>query len=70
MGSIPLHIRFNKIDGFIKNYDGIRYLVLSGGYYDEIFDRIKYLISKKVVLQIELIIILQEPELINTILYL
>ena len=70
MGSIPLHIRFDKIDGFIKNYDGIRYLVLSGSYYDEIFDRIKYLISKKVVLQIELIIILQEPELTNTILYL
>ena len=25
MGSIPFRIRFNKIDGFIKIYDGIRY---------------------------------------------
>ena len=28
MGSISLRIRFNEIDGFIKVYDGIRYLVL------------------------------------------
>ena len=28
MGKKPLHIRFDKIDGFIKIYDGIRYLVL------------------------------------------
>ena len=28
MGSIPLHIRFDKIDGFTKIYDGIRYLVI------------------------------------------
>ena len=26
----PLHIRFKKMDGFIKNYDEIRYLVLFG----------------------------------------
>ena len=30
MGTKPLHIRFEKIDGFIKIYDGIRYLVLFG----------------------------------------
>ena len=28
MGAISLRIRFNKIDGFIKIYDGTRYLVL------------------------------------------
>ena len=28
MGGKPLHIRSNKIDGFIKIYDGNRYLVL------------------------------------------
>ena len=28
MGSISLPIRFTEIDGFIKVYDGIRYLVL------------------------------------------
>ena len=25
MGSIPMRIRFDKIDGFFKIYDGIRY---------------------------------------------
>ena len=45
MGSIPLFIMFDEIDGFIKIYDGIRYLVLLyGGFYDEIHDRINYLI--------------------------
>ena len=28
MGAEPLRICFDKIDGFIKIYDGIRYLVL------------------------------------------
>ena len=28
MGAKPLHIRFDKIDGFSKIYDAIRYLVL------------------------------------------
>ena len=41
MGSIPLRIRFDKIDGFIKIYDGIRYLVLFSYLYDEICNRIK-----------------------------
>ena len=31
IGSISFHIRFDEIDGFIKIYDGIRYLVLFGG---------------------------------------
>ena len=49
MGSKPLHIWFDKVDGFIKIYDGIRYLVLLGhSWYDEICDdNNKYLISKK-----------------------
>ena len=48
MGSITLSIRFNEIDGFIKIYDGIRYLVLlSNSWYDKICDRTKYLICKK-----------------------
>ena len=47
MGSMSLRIRFDKIDGFIKIYDGIRYLVLLSYSYDEIFNRIKYLISEK-----------------------
>ena len=69
MGSIPLRIRFDEIDGFIKIYGGIRFLVLVGHrWYDEICDRIKYLISEKMVLQVVLIIILQEPELIYIVL--
>ena len=48
MGSISLRIGFHEIDGFIKIYDEIRYLVLFGSWwYDEIYDRIKYLISEK-----------------------
>ena len=48
MGSIPLRFRFNEIDRLIKIYDGIRYLVLfDENFYDRIYDRIKYLISKK-----------------------
>ena len=44
----PLLIKFDKIEGFIKIYDSIRYLVLfSYWWYDEIFDNIKYLTSKK-----------------------
>ena len=31
IGPKPLHIRFDKIDGFIRVYDGTRYLVLFGG---------------------------------------
>ena len=40
MGSIPLRIRFDEIDGFIKVYDGIRYLVsFSNSWYDTICDK-------------------------------
>ena len=48
MGSKPLRIGFDKIDRFIKIYNGIRYLVLLGNsWYDEICDSIKYLINEK-----------------------
>ena len=48
MGAKPLHIRFDKIDGFIKIHDRIRYLVLFDYIYcDEICDKIKQLISEK-----------------------
>ena len=30
-GAKPFRIRFNKVDGFIRIYDGTRYLVLLGG---------------------------------------
>ena len=43
---------FHKIDGFIRVYDGSRYLVLFAlEEYDDIYNRIKYLILlvKKVI---------------------
>ena len=44
-----MRIRLDKIDGFIKIYDGIRYLVLFDyGWCDQICNRIKYLISEKI----------------------
>ena len=42
----PLHIRFDKKDGFIRVYDGTRYLVLLGGEKkDFIQNRIRYLMD-------------------------
>ena len=39
-------IRFDKIDGFIRVYDGTRYL-LGFEKYDAIYNRIRYIISPK-----------------------
>ena len=47
-GSKPMCIRFDKIDEYIRGYDGIRYLTLFGTEkYDAIYNRIRYLISQK-----------------------
>ena len=46
--SKSLRIRFDKIDGFIKIYDGTRYLTLFGSEkYDAIYNTIRHLISLK-----------------------
>ena len=42
----PLDIRFYKEDGFIRVYDGTRYLLLFGGE-NMIYNRIRYLIGVK-----------------------
>ena len=48
IGAKPLRIRFDKIDGLIRIYDGTRYLRLFGsGKYDAIYNRTRYLISLK-----------------------
>ena len=48
IGAKPLPIRFDKIDGFIRVYNGTRYLVLFGlEKYNAIYNRIRYLISQK-----------------------
>ena len=46
--SNSLRIRFDKIDRFIRIYDGTRYLILFGSErYDSIYDNIRYLMSVK-----------------------
>ena len=41
-----LHIRLYKIDGFIRVYDGTRYLLLFGPKkFDDIYDRTRYLVG-------------------------
>ena len=45
IGLKPLRIRFDKINGLIRIYHGIRYLTLFGSEkYDAIYDKIGYLI--------------------------
>ena len=50
IGAKPLHIRLDKMDGFIRVFDGTRYLVLfEGEQYDFIhYNRIRYLIGVKI----------------------
>ena len=48
IGSRPLRIRFNKIDGFIRVYDGTRYLVsFTSEKYNSINNSIRYSINVK-----------------------
>ena len=43
-----MRIWFEKLDGFIKNYDGIKYLILfASERYNASYDRINYLVSRK-----------------------
>ena len=48
IGTKPLRTRFDVADGFIRVYDGTRYLVLfCPEKYDVSYNRIRYLISQK-----------------------
>ena len=48
LGSKLLRVRFNKIDGFLRIYDGTRYLTLfATEKYDVIYDKIRHIISLK-----------------------
>ena len=64
MVSKRLRIWFEKINGFIKIYDGIRYLALLVHISND------DICEKKFILQIVLIIIWQESKLIDIVLYL
>ena len=71
IGSKPLRIRFDKIDGITRIYDGARYLRLFGTKkYDAIYDRIRYLTSLKKVSPIFFLTILRKSKFIYKILYL
>ena len=49
IGARPLRIRFDKIDKFIRVFDGIRYLLsFEGEKYDFIYNRIRYFIGVKI----------------------
>ena len=64
MGSIPLRIRFDKMDGFIKICNGIKsLLMLAHNGFMKFLIVLNTLQVKKVVLKIVLIIILEESEL-------
>ena len=66
-----LRIRFSKIDGLIRIYDGNRYLTLLGSEkYDAIYNRIRYLISLKSGITYIFLTITQKSKLILRILYL
>ena len=48
IGAKPLHISFNKVDRFIRVFDGTRYLILFGPeIYDAIINSIRYLLGVK-----------------------
>ena len=48
IGAKPLRIRFDKVDGYIRVYDGSRDLALFGPEkYDVIYNRTRYHKSKK-----------------------
>ena len=69
IGSKPLRIRFDKIDGFIRIYDRTRYLTLFGSEkYDPIYERIRYLISLKSGITCIFFTLLQKSNLILMIL--
>ena len=48
IGAKPVRIMLDKVNGFIRDYDGTKCLVLfAPEKYDAIFDRIRYLIGLK-----------------------
>ena len=61
MGTKTWRIRLDKIDRYIKICDGTTYLVLiCHGRYEAIYDRIKFLSMKNVILPIVLVIIFRD----------
>ena len=56
-----LRIKFNELDGFFRDYDGIRYLTFfDSEKHDAIYNRIRYLISQKSGITYVFLIIMQK----------
>ena len=71
IGVKPLRIRFNKVNGFIRVYDGTKYLVLFGDEkYYFIYSRIRHLMGIKSVVTYVISHNYEKSKLIHTILYL
>ena len=72
IGAKSLRIRFDKIDRFIRIYDGTRYLTLFGSEkYDAIYNRIRYLLSlKSNITYVFFMFFFQKSKLILLIIYL
>ena len=65
----PLRVRFDKIDEFVRIYDGTSYLVFfAPEKYDAIYSRIRYLISLKITITYVFPTIMRNPKLILMIL--
>ena len=63
LGGKPLRIMFEKVNGFIRDYDGTKYLVLfDSEKYDAIYDRIRYLKTSKAILHMFFLIIRQKSK--------
>ena len=59
-----MRVRFDKVDGFIRVYDGTRYSALfSPEKYDVIYDRIRYLLCQKSAIAYVFLIIMQASKL-------
>ena len=69
IGSKPLCIKLDKIDGLLRSFDGTRYLTLFGTeVYDAIYNRIGYLISLESSITYVFLTILRKLKLIAMIL--
>ena len=56
-----LRIKFDELDGFFRDYDGIRYLTFfDSEKHDAIYNRIRYLISQKSGITYVFLIIMQK----------
>ena len=71
-GEKPLSLIFDKINGYIRKYDGTKYVGLfySGKTFKRIFYRIRYLIMLKSNIQTFILINIRKSKLVQMMIYL